>query len=229
MPGAGKSVAVEVARKLGLPVFSMGDRVREAVTARGLALDPDAVGRTANEERQVHGADIWARRTLQVIAPSTEVAVIDGARSLAEVDAFRTFGKGAQVTVLAVQSSPRARASRLRARARSDDDLSDAGFDARDHRELTWGIGEAVARADLTVVNEGSLAAFKRELGRTLRALAPGRGPPTQGRGSRGSRARPPRARPARGTASTKRSRARSRGKTPRSPGRRRVRRRSRS
>jgi dephospho-CoA kinase len=229
MPGAGKSVAVEVARKMQLPVFSMGDRVREAVVARGLGLDPEAVGRIANEERQVHGPDIWARRTLQVIPPSTEVAVIDGARSLAEVEAFRTFGKGAQVAVLAVQSSPSTRAGRLRSRARSDDELSDAGFHARDHRELSWGIGEAVARADITVVNEGSLLAFRRVLGRTLRALAKGRKPPSQGPGTPGSRGLRPRAPRARGTASKKRSPERSRGRTRRSPGRRRVRRRSRS
>ena len=228
MPGAGKSVAVAVARAMQLPVFSMGDRVREAVAARGLALAPSDVGRIANEERALHGADIWARRTLEVIPPGTATAVIDGARSAAEVRAFQTLGAGADVVVVAVHSAPRTRAARLRERARSDDQLTPEGFETRDRRELGWGIGEAIALADLTIVNEGGLPRFRSDLRRTLTALARGRPVVSQARRGRAARARRPSARRARGTASRTRSSARSRGRRRPSPGRRRAPRRSR-
>lgn len=228
MPGAGKSAAVEVARQMGLPVYSMGDRVREVVLSRGLPLTPEVVGAVANAERESQGPDIWAKRTLAVIPQGTRVAVIDGTRSGAEVEAFRSKAGLAAVTVLSLQASPTTRRGRLFRRARSDDELTHRGFEARDRRELGWGIGEAVARADLTVVNEGPLEAFRAELARVLSALALGGGPSTRARGTRGSRARPPSARPARGRASMKRSSARSRGRTRPSPGRPRAPRRSR-
>jgi dephospho-CoA kinase len=200
MPGAGKSVAVEVARKLPLPVFSMGDRVREVVRSRGLNLTPDVVGAVASGERRAHGPAIWAKRTLTVIPPSTGLGVIDGARSAHEVDFFRRHAK-ADVHVLAIHSSPATREARLRARRRSDDKRTGTGFQERDRRELGWGIGEAIARADLLLVNEGSLPQFKREVARVLEGLA---GRPTPARGTQGSRARRPRGRRGRGTASTK-------------------------
>ncbi len=229
MPGAGKSLAVEVAREMGLPVYSMGDRVREAVLSKGLPLTPDVVGAVANAERLSQGPDIWAKRTLAVIPPGTQVAVIDGARSGAEVEAFRSQAGWAAVTVLALQASPATRRGRLRRRARSDDLLTHTGFEDRDRRELGWGIGEAVARADLTVVNEGPLEAFRADLARVLSALARGGAPSTPQRGTRGLRGPRPSARPARGRANTTRSSAQSRGRRRPSPGRPRARRRSRS
>lgn len=228
MPGSGKSVAVAVARAMGLPVFSMGDRVREVVASRGLPLTPEHVGRIANEERALQGADIWARRTIAVVPPGTDAAVIDGARSGAEVAAFKAHAGGAEVLVLAVQSSPSTRAHRLRVRARSDDQLSLDGFQGRDRREIGWGIGEAIALADITVVNEGSLGAFRAELRRALRALSRGAAQVSRARKGQAVRARRPSGRRARGTASKKRSSARSRGRTRRSQGRRRAPRRSR-
>src|SRR3990170_4486108 len=220
MPGAGKSVAVEVAREMGLPVFSMGDRVREVVLSRGLPLTPEVVGRTANAEREEMGADIWAKRTLAVIPPGTPVAVIDGARSGAEVEAFRAQAGAASVRVLALQASPATRRGRLATRARSDDEPTQQGFEDRDRRELSWGIGEAVARADVTVVNEGRLKAFKAALRRVLAGLAAEAPRASPARGTRGSRARRPSARRARGRAGRARRSARSRGRTRPSRGR---------
>ncbi len=228
MPGAGKSVAVAVAREMGLPVFSMGDRVREVVQERGLPLTPENVGRIANEERALHGADIWGQRTIAVVPQGTPAAVIDGARSAAEVQAFKAHAGGAEVLVLAVQSSPSTRADRLRRRARSDDQLTLDGFQGRDRRELGWGIGEAIALADITIVNEHALGKFKRDLKAALRALSEGKTKVTRARAGRAARARRPSARRGRGRASKRRSPARSRGRRRPSPGRRRARRRSR-
>ena len=227
MPGAGKSVAVQLAREMDLPVFTMGDRVRATVNERGLRMEPEVVGRIASEERKLYGPDIWARRTIEVIPPGTAAAVIDGARSAAEVESFRALS-GGQMVVLAIHSSRRTRAGRLRERKRDDDDLSDAGFDERDGRELGWGIGQAIARADLMIINEGPLSQFRSEIRRVLKSLAAGEHVSRPRKRSPARRARRPRGPRGRGKASTKRSPARSRGRTRRSPGRRRAPRRSR-
>lgn len=227
MPGAGKSVAVAQARRLGLPVISMGDRVREEVRRRKLPLTPDVVGRTATGERNRIGADIWAKRTLAVVPPGVATVVIDGARSAAEVEAFRAHAKG-EVVVLAVLSAPRTRATRLARRARSDDRTTPGGFSERDRRELGWGIGEAIALADVVLVNEGTLAEFKAAAGQVLGTLAGLGGPNRPRPRTRAPRGRRPSGRRGSGTASRKRSRGPARGKKRRSPGRPRARRKSR-
>ncbi len=226
MPGAGKSVAVAQASRLGLPVYSMGDRVRGEVQRRGLPLSPEVVGKTASAERERQGADVWAKRTLAVIPKRGGTAVVDGARSAAEIEAFRNQ-TAVEVVVLAVLGSPRTRAARLRRRGRSDDRLTARGFGERDRRELGWGIGEAIALADVVLVNEGTLAEFKAAATQVLATLSVG-GASRPRSGSRAPRGPRPSARRESGKASRKRSRGQARGKTPPTPGRPRARRKSR-
>ncbi|MCK4969201.1 MAG: AAA family ATPase, partial [Thermoplasmata archaeon] len=88
MPGSGKSEAVRLALERGLLVLRMGDAVWDEVRRQGLPLEAGQVGRVANEMRTSHGADIWARRTLESVDRMVDVVIIDGVRSRAELDAF---------------------------------------------------------------------------------------------------------------------------------------------
>ena len=99
------------------------------------------------------------------------VVLIDGIRSDAEVDEFRRAFPG--FTLIGVSSSFETRWQRLRRRGRSDD-LTDAGaLRRRDERERGWGLGAALADAEVpTVENEGSLAAFCAEVRAMLVSLA---------------------------------------------------------
>lgn len=170
MPGSGKEVFLEVARERGLPVIRMGDVVREEAAGRGLSLTDADVGGMADREREAQGTDIWARRTLDRI--ETNQVVIDGVRSLEELDAFaKRFAEG--LVLVAVHASPATRYGRIARRARPDDISTETDFRTRDRRELRWGLGGVIASADEVVVNEGDLAGFRDHVAAILGRVFP--------------------------------------------------------
>ena len=65
MPFSGKSEAVRIAKEKNIPVIRMGDMVWDEVKKRGLELNDKNVGTIANEMRQKHGKDIWAKKTIE--------------------------------------------------------------------------------------------------------------------------------------------------------------------
>src|SRR5208282_5532682 len=77
--------------------------------------------------------------------------VVDGIRSMAEVELFRKTG---DVRLLAIWASPGRRFLLLKARGRTDDPQNIESFRLRDERELSIGIGTAIALADDIVSNE---------------------------------------------------------------------------
>jgi len=152
MPGSGKSVFSEAARALGIPVVSMGDVVRLEAVKRGLSQDAKTIAQLAKTLREEGGACAVAKLTLERTPPAP-VVVIDGVRSLDEVEFFRrAFEK---VLVLAIHSSPRTRFTRLMARCREDDPKRWEEFVERDRRELAMGVGEVIALSDYVLANEG--------------------------------------------------------------------------
>lgn len=84
-------------------------------------------------------------------AMKESVVIVDGVRSYAEVEVFAREGK---VRLLAIHASPDRRFKLLTERARSDAPASRAGFEERDKRELSIGVGNAVALADESLSNE---------------------------------------------------------------------------
>ncbi|AEM37915.1 dephospho-CoA kinase, CoaE [Pyrolobus fumarii 1A] len=175
MPGAGKSIVARVARELGLPVFTMGDVVREEVRRRGLEPTPANMNKVATELRKLYGKTVIAERTLDAIKKSgirDGIIVIDGVRSLEEVDVFSSY---APVTIVAVHASPKTRFERLRARGRPGDPRTWEEFRARDLMELGFGLGNVIALADYMLVNDGvTLDEFVSQAKRLLEAMIRG-------------------------------------------------------
>lgn len=173
MPGSGKSLAVETARDREIPIVRMGDLVREETRQRGLDLDDDSLGRVASGMRDDHGMDVWARRTLDELGRvDADGAVVDGIRGIAEVERFRD-ALGEDFVLVAIHASPGTRFERLRDRDRDDAPDDREAFEARDRRELAFGIGTAIALADVLVVNEEDEASFRREVERVLDRVLP--------------------------------------------------------
>jgi dephospho-CoA kinase len=167
MPGSGKDELVEVARSMGLATLKMGDLVRDETRRRGLQLTSGNVARIANEEREKHGAGIWAQRALPKLTETK--MLVDGARSSMELDVFRhNFG---DFFVLAIFASPETRHDRLMQRGRGDDGANIQDLYDRDRRELKWGIGEAFTLADGMLVNEGPLSEFRDAARKKLREI----------------------------------------------------------
>lgn len=160
MPGSGKSTVAKVGEKLGFKVIRMGDVVREETLKRGLEPTRENLCKMMFTLRAESGPDVVAKKCLSRISLSDRNVIIDGIRSLHEVEFFKK--KLPSFILLAVHSSPKTRFKRLYSRRRSDDPKDKKEFIERDKKELSVGIGSAIAMADYMIINEGSLDEFKK-------------------------------------------------------------------
>jgi dephospho-CoA kinase len=152
MPGAGKSTVAEALEGAGFARIAMGDMIREETARRGLYLDDKNMGTVMREMREKYGAGAVAELCLRSIeSKAREEIVIDGIRSVAEVEIFR---KTADVRLISVLASPKRRFELLTSRGRTDAPPDLASFKARDDRELSIGIGDAIAMSDEAISNE---------------------------------------------------------------------------
>ncbi len=152
MPGAGKSTAAKALEAHGFKRIVMGDVVREETRRRGLEPDQANTGKIMMELREKFGPGAVAEVCLQLLGSlKDELVVIDGIRSMAEVEVFRKAG---EVMLLAIQASRDRRFELLTERGRSDAPASRASFDERDSRELSIGVGNVIALSDEMLSNE---------------------------------------------------------------------------
>jgi dephospho-CoA kinase len=175
LPGSGKSEAATVAAELDVPVVTMGDVIREECRDRGL--DPATHhGEIARALREENGPGAIADRSLPVIEDAlsqSDTVVVDGIRSDTEVEIFED-AFGADFVLVSIEAPFEQRAERLDLRGR--DASAEEGGESladRDERELGFGMGEAMAQADLTIENAGSLDRFHDRI-RTLLTEGPG-------------------------------------------------------
>ena len=170
LPGSGKSEAARVARNHGIPVVTMGDVIRQACRDRGLDPTTDH-GAVAKALRDEHGPGAIAEASLPHIEAALEensTVVVDGIRSDVEVDRFEEAFGGA-FTLVSIEAPFETRAARLDIRGR-DADERDGGesLSDRDERELAFGMGRAIERADRSLENTSSLDAFREQVSEIL-------------------------------------------------------------
>ena len=168
MPGAGKEEFLNVARDMDIPFLRMGDLVRELYPKRGDEDRDLTLGQFANIERERHGYNIWAKRALERM--SGNIYLIDGCSSMDEVMAYRSLSD--DVNIIAIHAPPRIRYDRLVKRQRDDAPRNVEEFDARDSREMGWGLANVIALSDHLIVNDGSLEKFREEASAYLRSIA---------------------------------------------------------
>lgn len=156
MPGSGKEEFLTAARSMDIPFIRMGDIVRESYSS----LNPEdahlGIGEFASLERERHGKDIWAKRALERM--HGDLFLVDGCRSLDEVSSYRKLSTNAKI--IAIHASPSTRYQRLVKRGREDAPKNLNEFDARDAREMSWGLGNVIALADMIIDNSGALDDF---------------------------------------------------------------------
>jgi dephospho-CoA kinase len=170
MAGSGKSLVVETARLEGYAVVVMGDVVREETKKRGLELNPKNIGKMMLELRKKEGASVIADKCIPKIERRKRGKVIvDGVRSLSEVDAFKK--RFPKFTLIAVHASSEARFNRLYRRRRSDDPDGWELFHERDMRELSVGLGNAIAMAEHLIINENNRDAAKAKAKKIFRRI----------------------------------------------------------
>ena len=152
MPGAGKSTAAHALVEMGWNRVVMGDVIREETKKRGLVPNEANTGEVMRDLRLRYGEAAVAELCMKTVQElRTDKVVVDGIRSMAEVEVFR---RSADVLLLAVHASRKRRYALLRERGRSDDPKMFESFLRRDERELEVGISRAIALADEVVSNE---------------------------------------------------------------------------
>jgi dephospho-CoA kinase len=170
MPGSGKSVVVDTAREIGYDIVVMGDVIRQETAKRGLELTPQNVGKVMLQLRQEEGNAVIAQRCVPKIeAQASGKVLVDGLRSLYEVDTFKEYF--AKFSLVAVHASPETRFNRLSNRRRSDDPAEWKVFRERDMRELSVGLGNVIAMAEQMVVNDDSFEQVKAKAKESLRRI----------------------------------------------------------
>jgi dephospho-CoA kinase len=152
MPGAGKSSVASFLKEKGFVVMTMGDVVREEAKRQGLEPTDINLGKMMLKLRQDLGPGAVGHIVLQKLARegNSSNVVIDGIRSIAEVEVLKKVG---HVRLLAIHASQDTRFKHLKERARADAPSSGDEFAGRDKRELSVGVSEAIALANEMISN----------------------------------------------------------------------------
>lgn len=159
LPGAGKGTFAEVAKEMGIPVLVMGDIIREEVKKRNMELTPENVQLVARMIRKEEGKGAVARRMIGKLNKLDACAVlIDGVRSMFEVEIFRDL---ANVVIVSIVAPFEVRLKRIGMRGREDDSI--AKLSERDRMELSFGMADVMRMSEYTIENVGSLEEFKRK------------------------------------------------------------------
>lgn len=151
MPGAGKSTIAGGLEKGGTPVFNMGDAVRAEAARQKIEPTGENLGKLMLELRQKNGPGAVANLVKPLMLKSnSDVVVVDGIRSNAEIEEFK---KIAPLKILSVHASTDTRYGFLSKRGRPDDPDDRKSFNVRDTRELDVGISNSIALADESISN----------------------------------------------------------------------------
>jgi len=152
-PGSGKSVFASVGKEFGLKIFTMGDVVREETMKRYGVIDKTTLGRVAKELRREYGEDAVAILLSKKIRNiEDKIVVVDGIRSLREIEILSKIGRTYLVAILAKRTT---RYLRLVTRGRADDMKTYEDFLIRENREKGFGLAEVIESSDIYVYNEG--------------------------------------------------------------------------
>ena len=172
MPGAGKSTVASFLKDKGFAVVTMGDVIREEAKRQGLEPTDVNLGKMMLKLRQDLGPGAVGQIVLQKLQrdhandndnnnnnnnsggrgsdKNSSIVVIDGIRSVAEVEVLKKVG---HVRLLAIHASEDTRFNYLRKRGRADAPSDSNEFTGRDKRELSVGVSEAIALANEMISN----------------------------------------------------------------------------
>ena len=151
MPGAGKSTIADGLKAKGFEKITMGDAVRTEAARRKIEPTGANLGKLMLELREKNGQGAVAELIKDQIANSKSgVVLVDGVRSIAEVDVLKKFGT---VKILAIHASGDTRFKFLSNRGRSDAPADRQDFAQRDSREMGVGMSDSIALADETISN----------------------------------------------------------------------------
>ncbi len=173
MPGSGKSVAGEAAKKLGYPVLRLGDLTDEELKKRGLERNEKNERAVREELRKNFGMDVYAQKVSEKVGQKfadEDLVVLDGVRSFEEYKFLKNKHENDFVAICLVVS-PQKRHERLG--KREERPLTEQECISRDESELkNLNVGATIAMADVFILNEkDGKADFQAEVEKFLSNL----------------------------------------------------------
>ena len=171
MAGAGKSEVARVFERNGFKKVRFGDITDKEIVNRGLEPNEENERYIREQLRKEHGMAAYAKLNLprvDTLLKSSDV-VVDGLYSWEEYTLLKDC-YGENFATVAVWASPATRHGRLGNRPKRPLTVAEAA--SRDKAEIeNSGKGGPIAMADLTIANEGSLEALRKETERILATL----------------------------------------------------------
>ena len=166
MPGSGKSTIVSALKSKGIETLNLGDGVRAEAKRRNLEPSGDNLGKLMLQLREKNGPGAIANLlTDQIQDSKSNIIIIDGIRSMAEIEVLKNVGS---VKLLSIEATADTRFKFLKARGRSDDPETKEKFAERDNREISVGIDQSISIADETISNNDLTLDELTELAHTV-------------------------------------------------------------
>ena len=166
MPGSGKSTIVSALKSKGIEALNLGDGVRAEAKRRNLEPSGDNLGKLMLQLREKNGPGAIANLlTDQIQNSQSNIIIIDGIRSIAEIEVLKNVGS---VKLLSIEATADTRFKFLKARGRSDDPETKEKFAERDNREISVGIDKSISIADETISNNDLTLDELTELAHTV-------------------------------------------------------------
>jgi dephospho-CoA kinase len=166
--GAGKGEVAAYLMKKGYVYFSLSDLIRDELRKKRKEPTRDNLIALGNALRKRYGADILVRRVMKKV--KGKKAVVDSIRTTEEVAFLR---KQKDFFLAAVDAPVELRYKRVRKRGREESASTLKDFIAKEKEEMTGDAGEqqlrrCLALADITIINDGTLAALHRKIEKCL-------------------------------------------------------------
>ena len=166
MPGSGKSTIVSALKSKGIETLNLGDGVRAEAKRRNLEPSGENLGKIMLQLREKNGPGAIANLlTDQIQNSKSNIIIVDGVRSIAEIEVLKNVGS---VKLLSIEATAETRFNFLKARGRSDDPETKKKFAERDNREISVGIDKSISIADETISNNDLTLDELTELAHTV-------------------------------------------------------------
>ena len=166
MPGSGKSTIVSALKSKGIETLNLGNGVRAEAKRRNLEPSGENLGKIMLQLREKNGPGAIANLlTDQIQNSKSNIIIVDGVRSIAEIEVLKNVGS---VKLLSIEATADTRFKFLKARGRSDDPETKEKFAERDNREISVGIDKSISIADETISNNDLTLDELTELAHTV-------------------------------------------------------------
>ncbi|MFA5933526.1 MAG: AAA family ATPase [Microgenomates group bacterium] len=160
--------------KYGFVSFSLSDQIREEIKHRGLEITRERLAQTGGELREKFGSEILAKRAWDKIQDQNlEKAIIDGARSLGEMEYLQKFPN---FHLIAIEADQKIRFERLKQRViagQTEPATWETFLEAErnDSEKFGMNVEKVMEKAEIHIKNEGTQEEFHQKLDEVVTKL----------------------------------------------------------